>query len=441
VGVKGCVLLALGTEAERRPLRDALEKHGLRVVEAESVDGSLRRLVSAPVAALVSTPRVGGEDGAHLYALCSRLNPPVEAFALLGAGEGAPLAAFAVSRDAGPDAVAERIVSRLRPGTAARPLHAPGSPFGAALDLASRYAASDASVLITGETGTGKELAARFIHERSPRARGPFVPVNSAAIPEPLLEAELFGHERGAFTGAERARAGRFALAAGGTIFLDEIGEMPPALQAKLLRVLQDGIFEPLGATRSVRADFRVVAATHRDLAAMVERGAFREDLYYRLNVLPLALPPLRERPADVAVLAEHFLRRAADRHGAGRVELAGDALAALSARPWPGNARELENLMERLALTATGMIHAESVPGAPAPAGPAPFPPRGVDLPGALRDLERGLIREALARTAGNKGRAARLLGLNRTTLVEKLKRLPDAPAPAAPRGRASAF
>jgi sigma-54 specific flagellar transcriptional regulator A len=275
--------------------------------------------------------------------------------------------------------------------------------------------------------------------------------VNCAAIPEALLESELFGHEKGAFTGAARARAGRFALAEGGTIFLDEVGELPLALQPKLLRVLQDHSFEPLGAGRARQADFRLIAATHRNLETLVAGGQFREDLYYRLAVLPVHVPALRERPGDVPALGRHFLWRAAERMGVEVRPLGPEAEAALCGEPWPGNVRQLENAMERLAVLCSsraqpqcgscpGRIVAECIPGArgtrPPPGAPPALPESGVDLNLALREMEARLIREALQRTAGNKERAAKLLGLNRTTLVEKIKRSALAPAAPIPRG-----
>jgi DNA-binding NtrC family response regulator len=298
----------------------------------------------------------------------------------------------------------------------------------AVFDTIVRVAPTTTSVLITGESGTGKELVAQAIHRFSRRAGGPLVTVNCAAIPEQLLESELFGHERGAFTGAVQARAGKFRLAHGGTIFLDEIGEIPLALQGKLLRVLQERAVEPLGSGAPESADFRVVAATNQDIEALVEQGKFRRDLYYRINVVPLALPPLRERAGDVPLLAQHFLAKAP----ASGLTFQPEAMAAMERYSWPGNVRELQNLVERLAvLKGSGEIAVGDLPPSIASAQakgsddiPTALPPEGVDLYAVLADLEDRLIREALERVGGNKNQAAKILGLNRTTLVEKLKK-----------------
>ena len=364
---------------------------------------------------------------------------------------------------------------------------------------ATRIAPSDATALITGETGTGKEVMARVLHENSARAAKAFVPMNCAAIPEALLESELFGHARGAFTGAVAARRGRLAMADGGTLFLDEIGELPLALQVKLLRVLQERVYEPVGSNESIATNFRLVAATNRDLVAEVEAGRFRRDLYYRLVVCPIELPPLRERSGDVLELFMHFWR---ERGELRPIEPA--VIEALERYRWPGNVRELENLVERISVLAEGpsitardlpwQLHRVPLPApppvtaptlsdltlspmtfkvplfalppaevaprpapppftpaeiAPPPRSPPPFPPTPpagawsavpassppppppsppaafpVDLPTLLRRMEDEYIDAALFRTQGNKKAAADLLGLQRTTLVEKLRR-----------------
>jgi DNA-binding NtrC family response regulator len=333
------------------------------------------------------------------------------------------------------------------------------------LDALVRVAPSSSTVLLSGESGTGKELVAQAIHRLSRRAQGPLIAVNCAALPESLLESELFGHEKGAFTGATSARPGRFRAAHNGTLFLDEIGEMPLSLQAKLLRVLQDHAVLPVGGEHAYPVDFRLVAATNRDLQEMVDRGGFRADLFYRLNVVPLQLPPLRDRAGDVPLLLAYFLARSE-----AKLRLSTDALAALEAWRWPGNVRELENLVERLVVlhgdnevrrsdlpepyrsggTQPLQAAAPGRPGAPVPpsapqSGPgslssatsAMLPAQGVDLPAVLAELEERLIQEALERTGGNKNQAAKFLGLNRTTLVEKLrKRARAAAALAAPQG-----
>jgi DNA-binding NtrC family response regulator len=298
------------------------------------------------------------------------------------------------------------------------------------LALVERVARSGASVLITGESGTGKELVARAIHEGGRRATQAFVAVNCGAIPEALLESELFGHVRGAFTSAVSAREGRFALADGGTLFLDEIGDMSPALQVKLLRVLQDGTFEPLGSSQTRRVDVRVIAATHQDLQRRLGDGRFREDLYYRLNVIPIEMPPLRERRSDVPLLIEHFLERVADATGKRLEGVTRAAMGQLCAHDWPGNVRELENVVERLVvLKDGGWIEVDDLPGPlrairNPPAREAPtLPEAGLSFRAEVARFESDLLLAALERTGGNKSRAAALLGLNRTTLIEMLR------------------
>lgn len=299
--------------------------------------------------------------------------------------------------------------------------------------LIAKLASSDSTVLITGESGTGKELAARAIHEVSPRREQAFVPVNCGAIPEELLESELFGHVRGAFTGAVNARQGRFQLAHGGTLFLDEIGEMSPKLQVKLLRVLQEREFEPVGSDHSVQVDVRVITATNQDLRVAVREGKFREDLFYRLNVLPLELPPLRQRDGDIALLIRHFLNLHGRRKGKKVLEVDSAAMAALEKYHWPGNVREVENLIERLVvLTEDGTIHAGDLPdyvisnSVPQHQSSTrvTLPEEGVDLDGVLERIENGFIQQALERSRGNKTVAAELLNLNRTTLIERLRK-----------------
>jgi len=300
------------------------------------------------------------------------------------------------------------------------------------LSVLESVAETDATVLVTGESGTGKEVVARAIHRASPRARAPFVAVNCGAIPEPLLESELFGHARGAFTGATQSRAGRFALAEGGTLFLDEIGDMPLGFQVKLLRVLQERQYEVLGDSQTRKSDVRVICATHRDLRRQVAEGKFREDLFYRVNVIELELPPLRDRRGDIPLLVEHFLDAANQRHQRAVAGLHPDAMAALVRYAWPGNVRELANVIERaVVLRRSGEIGVGDLPqqvtsgGAPARGGAvSQLPEGGIDLRQVLAEFEESLIDQALTRTGGNRNAAAALLGLNRTTLVEKLKR-----------------
>jgi len=298
------------------------------------------------------------------------------------------------------------------------------------LDLVAKVAETDSTVLITGESGTGKELIARALHYNSRRAERRLVTVNCGAIPEELLESELFGHVRGAFTSAISQREGRFALAHGGTIFLDEIGDMSPNLQVKLLRVLQDRTFEPVGSSKSQTVDVRVVAATNQDLERAIREGRFREDLYYRLNVIPIEVPPLRQRPDDIPLLVQHFLDVMHQERGTRVDSISEEALALLCRHDWPGNVRELENLIERLSvLRGEGEIRIEDLPAnlrghKAAPLAAPSVPETGLDFREVVDRFESELIRQALEQTQGNKNRAAQLLGLNRTTLLEKIKK-----------------
>ncbi|OHE85608.1 MAG: Fis family transcriptional regulator, partial [Lysobacterales bacterium RIFOXYA1_FULL_69_10] len=311
----------------------------------------------------------------------------------------------------------------------------------------------DTTVLILGESGTGKEVAARAIHQRSKRAGKPFVAINCGAIPADLLESELFGHEKGAFTGALTQRKGRFEMAEGGTLLLDEIGDMPMAMQVKLLRVLQERTFERVGGTQTMQCDVRVIAATHRNLETHIAEGKFREDLFYRLNVFPIEMPALRERADDLPDLIAAIARQLTD-SGRGSVKLAPDAVQALRHYAWPGNVRELSNLLERLSvLHPSGQVTADDLPAryraglpdtpvaampespvaaaaaaaAPDPATLSPnttLPPEGIDLRGHMAEIEVELIRAALQQADGVVAHAAPLLGLRRTTLVEKLRK-----------------
>ncbi|SEF02605.1 two component, sigma54 specific, transcriptional regulator, Fis family [Burkholderia sp. WP9] len=288
-----------------------------------------------------------------------------------------------------------------------------------------RAAATESTVLITGETGTGKEVAARVLHDASRRRHAPFVAINCAAIPAELLESELFGHAKGAFTGAVAQRAGRIAEANGGTLFLDEIGDLPLPMQAKLLRVIQERTLTPVGSNASVAIDVRIVAATHRDPAAEVAARTFREDLFYRLNVIPIHLPPLRDRPDDILPLAAHFLVAAAHLAGPART-LSGDAERRLLAYAWPGNVRELKNAMERVAALARGpLVTADDLAFLNAPrAGVSEIPSALLDLPlpQAIEWLERAAIERALQQTVGNRAEAARRLGISRQSLYTKI-------------------
>jgi transcriptional regulator with GAF, ATPase, and Fis domain len=314
-------------------------------------------------------------------------------------------------------------------------------PWRDVLSQAAKVAATEATVLLYGESGTGKEVVARYIHRASPRAEGPFVALNCAALPEALLESELFGHEKGAFTGAMTAHTGRIEQAAGGVLFLDEVGEMSASVQAKFLRVLQEREYQRVGGVRTMRADVRVLAATNRDLKAAAARGAFREDLYYRLGVFDITLPPLRERRDDIATFVDAFLTEVGKTLGRSNTRLAGDALDALLAYSWPGNVRELHNVIERAMILCDGaLITREHLPSdivasKTATAASNPVPKRIVDVSVAriaavpsdaatLVAAERDMIIQALTRSGNNKSKAARLLGLTRAQLRTRIEK-----------------
>ncbi len=315
-------------------------------------------------------------------------------------------------------------------------------PMRRLLEATQRIASRDVTVLVRGETGTGKELFAELLHVQSARASKPLVRFNCAALPAELADAELFGHVKGAFTGATQSRSGFFSQADGGTLILDEVGELPPAIQAKLLRALQEGEIQPVGSGRIEKVDVRVVAATNRDLAADVKTGAFREDLYYRLAVVELVVPPLRDRREDIAPLAVEFARRYADRFGLGGVTLEPALIDALVRADWPGNVRQLENTIARLAALSTGGTitladyqFASGAPQAEAPPTPVEADPgdehavpvdarHGPSLKEQVEAFERGLVARALESTGGNQSEAARRLGVSRVTLIDKMKK-----------------
>jgi nitrogen regulation protein NR(I) len=326
----------------------------------------------------------------------------------------------------------------------------------AVYQMIEKIADTDSTILITGESGTGKELIAKTIHyNNTARAGGPFVPLNCAAIPKDLLESELFGHEKGAFTGAINTRMGRFELAQGGTLFLDEVGELDPSLQVKLLRVLQEREFERVGGVKTIKVDVRILAATNKDLDKATREGAFREDLFYRLNVIPLHLPPLRNRPEDISLLTAHFIQEYSRKRKREPFTIAPGAMDCLLQYQWPGNVRELENLIERLSILVSGkVVQMADLPekvhqftykeiagttrtGQAAAAvlerktrfqdghEAIEIGDSGIDLNGIISGMERQLIMKALERTGGVRSKAAQLLGLNRTTLLEKIKKM----------------
>ena len=435
------VLIVDDDAALREGLAEALSDLGHRAEQAPDGAAALARVARGGIDAVLLDLRMPGMDGMEVLRRL-RARPDAPPVAVLTA---VPTAANTIeamrlgavdhlAKPIGRDDLAA-LLGRMFPAAAPRPQAA--APDAAAEDIVGGSAAlrevqkaigmladSDATVLLTGETGTGKEVVARAIHRHGRRAARPFVAVNCAAIPGELLESQLFGHVRGAFTGAIADRAGSFREADGGTLFLDEIGDMDLTLQAKLLRVLQERVVTPLGG-KPVAVDVRILAATHRDLARAVAEGRFREDLYWRLGVVPLALPPLRERLADIVPLAEHFLALSAGNAPPKRLSAA--AAARLLAHAWPGNVRELRNAMERVAVLARRpVIGAEDLDFLQAPAAPENAAPDWLDgeLPAAVARLEEAMIRRALAATQGNRAEAARRLGIHRQLLYEKLKR-----------------
>lgn len=448
------LLIVDDDHAFRETLAETLQSLGHEVVQAANGEEALASAARGRFAAVFLDHRMPGMNGLEvLAALRARVPvlPPVivlTAYASSGNTiEAMRLGAFDhLTKPIKRQAVAEVLERALR---SEAPLEAPRpaafasdddddlvGPSEAMREVHKRIglaAASTAPVLVQGETGSGKEMVARALHRYSARAGGPFVAINCAAIPKELLESELFGHVRGAFTGATADRPGCFRAADGGVLLLDEIGDMAPAVQAKILRVLQEGDIVPLGGHKTVRVDVRVVAATHRDLVQAVHDGSFREDLFYRLHVLTVRLPALRERLADIIPLAEHFLRRAALRQdGASPKLLSAGAAQALLRHRWPGNVRELRNLMERCqALVRHRVIDAadlaiDSTAQAAAPqTGGLPADWLEGSLPAAVEKLERVLIAHALARSQGNRAEAARALGIHRQLLYRKIAQL----------------
>jgi two-component system, NtrC family, nitrogen regulation response regulator GlnG len=467
--MSGSVLVVDDDSAIRTVVAAALKREGHRVATAASV-AELRRALGADVPDVLVTDVVLPDgNGLDVAAGLAREHPelPIIIFSaqntLATAVRATEVGAFdylpkPFDLDVLAQAVRSAIARRQR-----QPAELPEAEVGGGPSLIGRSPAmqevyrviarvvsNDLTVLISGESGTGKELVAKAIHDLGPRRRSPFVALNMAAIPRDLIEAELFGHERGAFTGAQARVAGKFEQAAGGTLFLDEIGDMPMDAQTRLLRVLQSGEFTTVGGARTIRADVRIVAATNKDLTQLVQGGQFREDLFYRLNVVPIALPALRERRQDVPLLARHFLDRAAEA-GLPRKQLANDAVAVLESYDWPGNVRELENLMRRIAaLSRDALIDADTLRSALGEAGAAPQTARDAGIEAAVRariermaieepralddgslydriigEVERPLIEAMLARHQHNQVRAARALGINRNTLRKRLDTL----------------
>lgn len=443
----GSVLVVDDDPSLRETLASALEDDGFRVTQASSGEEALALLRDSPQDALLTDLRMRGLDGLEVCRRANEIKPqvPVLVMTAFGDMEAAVSAIRAgaydfLAKPVEPDALTialSRAVQhrRLRSEISElqRRLRATASPedmIGESREIESLYglleraAQTDSTVLITGETGAGKELVARALHRRSHRAAGPFVPLNCAAVPEALLESELFGHTRGAFTDAKTDREGLLQRASGGTVFLDEIGDMPLVLQAKLLRVLQERKVRPVGSDREVPIEVRVVAATHRDLETAVEEGSFRQDLLYRINVIQLEVPPLRDRGNDVLLLAQHFLDHYARQSGRAVEGLSAEAAARLLAYDWPGNVRELQNCIERaVALTQHDRIVVADLAPRVRDCDAARGPSEGEVELIPLDQVERRHILQVLEAVGGNKARAASILRIGRKTLYRKLE------------------
>ena len=444
-------ILIIEDEAKMRRLLELnLDEDGFKTVSAPDAETGLRLLASEQVDLVLTDLKLPGMSGLELLQAVKRQNAtlPVVVMTAFGSVETAVEAMKAGATDyvLKPFSLAEMRmvvhkeldVSRLREENRSlrqalgekysHPNIVAGSPkMQEVLAIVERVAPTNSTVLLGGESGVGKDLLARAIHEKSRRASGPFIKINSTAIPENLLESELFGYEKGAFTGANTSKPGKFELADKGTLFLDEIGDVPPATQVKLLRVLQEREFERLGGTRTVKVDVRLVAATNRDLRAALEEGTFREDLYYRLNVVPIDIPPLREHKEDIPDLTNLFLSKFCRDSGRPVTTISPEATNLLLSHHWPGNVRELQNIIERacaLAKTSKlepGDIHIDSSPRNKAASSSDGFLPAGM----TLDQWEDDMIREALKRAGGNKSQAARLLGLSRNALRYRLSKI----------------
>jgi two-component system response regulator HydG len=433
----------------RESLERTLAREGYRVVVASDGRAGLERLQAGQIDLVVTDLKMPGLSGLELLRAAKAMAPDIDVIMLTAFGtveeavkamkEGAydfltkpfrreqllKLMDKAIERRA---LIAQnRVLQQQLEDLRARGQAIGTSPvFRRMMTLIEQVADSEATVLILGESGTGKELAAREVHQRSPRRQGPFVAVNCAALPETLLESELFGYEKGAFTGATGRKEGRFELADGGTLFLDEVADLSPVTQPKILRVLQSGEFERLGGTRTMRVDVRLVAATNQDLARMVREKRFREDLFYRLNVITVHVPPLRERPEDIPLLAHHFLRVYAAKNNRRLEGFSAEAMNRLESYAWPGNVRELENVIERaVVLAKEGRVTEADLPE---DLGGVKPPPRDAILAllgVPLDEVERRLLDETLRVTGGNKTQAAKLLGIDVRTVARKLERL----------------
>jgi two-component system, NtrC family, response regulator AtoC len=446
--------------ALREAVAERLTDHGFVVEQADSGEAALERLAEFAFDILITDLRLPGIDGRRVLDAAIERYPDIIGIVITGYGTVKD-AVEAIKQGAADFIMKpfqfDALMHVLKSALEQRRLRSENAYLRSQLEaryridglvgtsqvmrdlfqLLETVASTSSTVLITGETGTGKELAARAIHHNSPRRTQRFVAINCSAIPETLLEAELFGHVRGAFTGAVGNRQGKLEQAHKGTLFLDEVATMSPALQAKLLRVLQEREFERVGDSHTVKIDVRVIAATHSDLARMVADGSFREDLFYRLNVIPVKVPALRERREDIPLLVRHFIQKIGAEFGRSSVMVSQDAMRRLMAYQWPGNVRQLENVIERALAFSQGRsqidvrdlaIELQTEPPAAA-AADVIFPAEGLDFAAYIEQMELALIRQSLERTQGNKRQAAKLLNLKRTTLIEKLKRL-DPPA-----------
>lgn len=451
------LLLVDDEVALREAVAERLADHGFTVTQAGSGEEALARLTEFAYDIIVTDLRLPGVDGRQVLEFAIERYPDIIAIVITGFGTVKD--AVNTIKQGAADFITkpfqfDALLHVLRSALEQRQLRSENAYLRSQLEeryridglvgrsrvmrdlfhLLETVAATASTVLITGETGTGKELAARAIHHNSPRRANRFVAINCSAIPETLLEAEMFGHVRGAFTGAIATRPGRLEQAHKGTLFLDEVGTMSPALQAKLLRVLQEREFERVGDSHPIRVDVRIIAATHSDLEKMVAQGTFRQDLFYRLNVIPVHLPALRDRREDIPLLVQSFLQRlCAEQVPVRTVTMSQEAMRRLMAHSWPGNVRQLENVVERAIAFSHGRSQIDVADLGPeiqnVPVGPedgnAWFPEEGLDLERYIEGVELTLIRRSLERTQGNKLQAARLLNLKRTTLIEKLKRL----------------
>jgi DNA-binding NtrC family response regulator len=424
----GRILIVEDRDSLRRMLELALGQEGYEVESAADGQAGIRLLRERPFDFVLTDLKLPDVSGLEVLGASREAQPRVPVVVLTGYGtvgtavEAMKLGAYDfLEKPLEIDDLSRLIERALGVRDEAAVFHCPGAPaivgrhprIRAALRLLQRVAPTESTVLLTGESGTGKELFARALHALSTRKDGPCVALNCAAIPEALLENELFGHEKGAFTGADRKVSGRFEAADGGTLFLDEVGELPVPVQGKVLRVLEERTYERVGGGRTLRANVRLVAATNRDLSAMVDDGDFRADLYFRLNVFPIELPALRERAADVPLIAHHLLAEIARRHRIDPPRLDDDAAELLAAQPWPGNVRELANVLERAVILAEG---------------PALQALKVADVRPLLRPLseagsERDRLRQALIEASGDKRRAAEILGMSYRAVLRKVK------------------